>query len=57
MAESKTVPSERSANGRLFLVGFLVVLLSLLLVSAGVSAFGLVAKYLPVFPEEGEHAT
>jgi len=44
-------------TGNIYSPSWMEVVVTITLVSAGVIAFGLAAKYLPVFPEEGEHAT
>jgi Ni/Fe-hydrogenase subunit HybB-like protein len=43
-------------TGNIYSPSWMEVVVTITLVSAGVIAFGLAAKYLPVFPEEGEHA-
>jgi len=42
--------------GNIYSPLWMEIVVTITLVSAGVIAFGLAAKYLPVFPEEGEHA-
>jgi len=44
-------------TGNIYAPSWMEVVVTLTLISIGVMAFGLAAKYLPVFPEEGEHAT
>ena len=44
-------------TGNIYVPSWMELVVTLTLVSVGVIAFGLAAKYLPVFPEEGEHAT
>ena len=43
-------------TGNIYSPSWMEVVVTITLVTAGVIAFGLAAKYLPVFPEEGEHA-
>jgi Ni/Fe-hydrogenase subunit HybB-like protein len=43
-------------TGNIYTPSWMEFVVTLTLVSLGVIAFGLAAKYLPVFPEEGEHA-
>jgi Ni/Fe-hydrogenase subunit HybB-like protein len=42
-------------TGNIYSPSWMEFVVTLTLVSVGVIAFGLAAKYLPVFPEEGEH--
>jgi Ni/Fe-hydrogenase subunit HybB-like protein len=42
-------------TGRIYFPSWMEITVTLTLVTIGVIAFGLAAKYLPVFPEEGEH--
>jgi Ni/Fe-hydrogenase subunit HybB-like protein len=42
-------------TGNIYQPSWMEVVVTLTLVSFGVIAFGLAAKHLPVFPEEGEH--
>lgn len=42
-------------TGNIYVPSWMEVTVTVTLVSLGVIAFGLAAKYLPVFPEEGEH--
>jgi Ni/Fe-hydrogenase subunit HybB-like protein len=44
-------------TGNIYAPSWMEVALPITLVTFGVITFGLVAKYLPVFPEEGEHVT
>lgn len=44
-------------TGNIYTPSWMEFVVTITLVSVGVIAFGLAAKYLPVFPEEGEHAT
>jgi Ni/Fe-hydrogenase subunit HybB-like protein len=44
-------------TGNIYLPSWMEFLVTITLVSLGVITFGLAAKYLPVFPEEGEHAS
>jgi len=43
-------------TGPIYVPSWMEIAVSLALVTLGVIAFGLAAKYLPVFPEEGEHS-
>jgi Ni/Fe-hydrogenase subunit HybB-like protein len=43
-------------TGNIYSPSWMEVVVTLTLVGFGVIAFGLAARYLPVFPEEGEHA-
>jgi Ni/Fe-hydrogenase subunit HybB-like protein len=42
-------------TGRIYFPSWMEIMVTITLVTIGVIAFGLAAKYLPVFPEEGEH--
>ena len=42
-------------TGRIYFPSWMEITVTVTLVTIGVIAFGLAAKYLPVFPEEGEH--
>ena len=42
-------------TGNIYSPSWMEVAVPIALVTLGVLAFGLAAKYLPVFPEEGEH--
>jgi len=44
-------------TGNIYVPSWMEFVVTLTLISVGVIAFGLAAKYLPVFPEEGEHAS
>lgn len=44
-------------TGNIYAPSWMEFVVTLTLISVGVIAFGLAAKYLPVFPEEGEHAS
>jgi len=41
--------------GNIYFPSWMEIIISLTLVSVGVVAFGLAAKYLPVFPQETQH--
>ena len=42
-------------TGNIYFPSWMEIVVSVTLVSLGVIAFGLAAKYLPVFPEEEKH--
>ena len=44
-----------SYTGMIYLPSWMEIVVTLTLITLGVVAFGLAAKYLPVFPEEDEH--
>jgi Ni/Fe-hydrogenase subunit HybB-like protein len=44
-----------SYTGMIYIPSWMEIVVTLTLVSLGVIAFGLAAKYLPIFPEEAEH--
>ena len=45
-----------SYTGMIYFPSWMEIVVSATLVTIGVIIFGLAAKYLPLFPEEGEHA-
>jgi Ni/Fe-hydrogenase subunit HybB-like protein len=45
-----------AANGGVYVPSWMEVMVSVALVTLGVIAFGLAAKYLPLFPQDEKHA-